>query len=65
MQGYQVRIPTSAVGYLDKLITPRAEFSTSDYECTKRAVDGGRPGVPDSPGHARRLHPYPPGRRRR
>ncbi len=62
MQGYQIHI---SAPIMDNLITPHAGFSTSDYECTRRAVDGGCPDVPDSPGRARRLHPYPPSRRRR
>ncbi|HZR39910.1 MAG TPA: hypothetical protein VFB12_07335 [Ktedonobacteraceae bacterium] len=59
MQGYQNYKIASMAG---NLIDPCAAFWSSP---TERAVDGGPLAVPGSPGHVRRLRPYPPSRRRR
>ncbi len=65
MQGYQAHISAICADYMAYLVAPRASFSTHHNDSTKRTVDGDHPGVPGSPGRARRLHPYPPSHRRR
>jgi hypothetical protein len=65
MQGYQDHISATSANYMAYLMTPRATFSTHASAWTKRVVDEDSPGVPDSPGCARRLRPYPPSHRRR
>jgi hypothetical protein len=59
MQGYQIHTAAIASWHL---IDPRAAFGTCR---TERAANGGSCVVPVSPGHVRRLRPYPPSRRRR
>jgi hypothetical protein len=65
MQGHQDHISATSADYMAYLMIPRPTFSPRSSACTKRAVDEDAPGVPDSPGCARRLRPYPPSHRRR
>ena len=65
MHGYQIHATALAAC---RLITSRNMFSTSaipDLPFTIHVLDGNSLAVPDSPGRARYLHPYPSGRCRR
>ena len=59
MRGYQMQSTAQSGGCLISL------RPTPLITLIERVVGGDSPAVPVSPGHVRRLHPYPPSHRRR
>jgi hypothetical protein len=70
MQGYQRHIALQG-GHCSDALNPYpierlvAEWGKPLPYMHQPALGRGRPAVPVCPGHVRRLHPYPPSRRRR